>query len=64
MDSCYITIYSHIYNMRKNLIETLTKHATDIDFAQGTNSVYFIINNLKVRVFDYHSDNSDCDLVI
>ena len=50
--------------MRKNLIETLTKHATDIDFAQGTNSVYFIINNLKVRVFDYHSDNSDCDLVI
>lgn len=50
--------------MTKYLIETLTKHATDIDFAQGTNSVYFIINNLKVRVSDHHSDNSDCDLVI
>lgn len=50
--------------MTKCLIDALTKHSTDVDYAQGTNSIYFLINGRKVRVSDHHSENSDCDLVV
>lgn len=51
-------------NMYKHLIDILTKQATSVIKSQTTNSMYFMINGLKVRISDHYSDNSDYDLAI
>ena len=61
---CYITLHSCVYSMTKYLIETLTKNASDVCYAQTTNSIYFIIEGIKVRVSDHHTVSTDYDLAV
>lgn len=50
--------------MTKYLIETLTKHATNVTYAVSSNSVYFIIDGIKVRVSDHHTTSTKYDLAV
>jgi hypothetical protein len=50
--------------MTKYLIETLTKHATNVTYAQSSNSIYFTINGIKVRVSDHHTTSTKYDLAV
>lgn len=50
--------------MTKYLIETLTKHATNVTYAISSNSVYFIISGIKVRVSDHHTTSTKYDLAV
>jgi hypothetical protein len=50
--------------MTKHLIETLTKHSSKVIHSQTTNSVYFIIEGIKVRVSDHHTASTEYDLAV
>lgn len=50
--------------MTKYLIETLTKHATNVTYAQSSNSIYFTIDGIKVRVSDHHTTSTKYDLAV
>lgn len=50
--------------MTKYLIETLTKHATNVVYATSSNSIYFTINGIKVRVSDHHTTSTKYDLAV
>lgn len=50
--------------MTKYLIETLTKHSSKVIHSQTTNSVYFIIEGIKVRVSDHHTVSTEYDLAV
>ncbi len=50
--------------MTKYLIETLTKHATNVTYAKSSNSIYFTIDDVKVRVSDHHTTSTKYDLTV
>lgn len=50
--------------MTKYLIETLTKHATNVTYANSSNSIYFTIDGIKVRVSDHHTTSTKYDLAV
>jgi hypothetical protein len=50
--------------MTKYLIETLTKHATNVTYATSSNSIYFTIDGIKVRVSDHHTTSTKYDLAV
>lgn len=50
--------------MTKYLIETLTKHATNVTYTQSSNSVYFTIDGIKIRVSDHHTTSTKYDLAV
>lgn len=42
----------------------LKKISSNVIYATSTNSTYFIINNIKIRLSNHFSTNSDADLLI